>query len=801
MRRTALALVAVVAATADAQEPYRTPSPAIAALVDAPQTPTVLLSPDRQTALVAEIPRPPPISEVAEAELRLAGLRVNPRSNGRGHPSYLGKLSFLDLRTRALREVAGLPAAPRVLEPEFSPDGKRLAFILIGDDGLTLWQAEVAGARAKELSATRLNGVVGDTCRWLPDSQGLICRAIVRGAAEPPADPAPTGPVVLENDGRRRPVRTNPDLLKSPRDEALLEHYLAAQIVRIGVDGQVVPVGKPGLITRAEPSPDGAHLLVSTVHRPYSYRVPIERFPHRTEVWTGAASVLLADTPLADAVSVRFSAVAPGPRDHAWRADADATVCWAEARDGGDPATKADIRDELRCLAAPFRADATRLIELPYRFDRVLWGTGQLALVTESWWDTRRTRTYVVAPDAPGTPRVLWDRSSEDRYSDPGTPFLRATARGTRVLQTTPSGALLLRGAGASTEGDRPFVDRLDLASGTSTRLWRSAAPTFEMAIGPIDDAGDRLLTRREAVAEPPQYFLRTVASGKLEPLTHFPHPTPSLAKVQRELIHYKRNDGVELSGTLYLPPGWTPKQGRLPVLLWAYPHEFKSAGAASQVTDSPYRFARISTWGPQFALLLGFAVLDDPRLPIVGEGSAEPNDTYVAQLVAGARAAVDELVRRGVADADRLAIGGHSYGAFTTANLLAHTDLFRAGIARSGAYNRTLTPFSFQSEERTFWQAPETYIEMSPFTHAEKIDEPLLLIHGQVDNNEGTFPIQSERLFEALSGLGGRVRLVLLPAEQHGYRARESLLHMLWEEEQWLDKQVKSAPPRRATR
>lgn len=229
---------------------------------------------------------------------------------------------------------------------------------------------------------------------------------------------------------------------------------------------------------------------------------------------------------------------------------------------------------------------------------------------------------------------------------------------------------------------------------------------------------------------------------------------------------------------------------------MWAYPAEFKSADAAGQVKDSPYKFNRISYWGPQAFLTMGYTVLDNFSVPIVGEGDKEPNDTYIPQLVASAEAAVDEVVRRGVADRNRIAVGGHSYGAFMTANLLTHTRLFKAGIARSGAYNRTLTPFGFQAEERNYWQAPDVYNAMAPFNYADHIKDALLMIHGEQDNNSGTFPIQSERMYAAVKGLGGTARLVLLPNEAHAYRARESIMQMLAEMNNWLETYVKQAKP-----
>jgi dipeptidyl aminopeptidase/acylaminoacyl peptidase len=429
------------------------------------------------------------------------------------------------------------------------------------------------------------------------------------------------------------------------------------------------------------------------------------------------------------------------------------------------------------------------------RLREVQWGTDELALMVEGRWKDRRTRTWRFSPGSPSTkPQLIFDRSSEDRYRDPGRPATRLTPSGTFVLRIGDQGrTLFLAGPGASPEGDRPFLDRFDLTTLKASRLWQSQAPYYEEAIHLFDDGG-RVFTRREAVAEPPNYYLRDLRKKTMQALTRFPHPSPQLSKVKKELVHYQRSDGVKLSATLYLPINYSRQNGPPPMLMWAYPHEFKTADAAGQVTTSPYRFVRSGPMSPLPWLVRGYAIFDDPSFPVLGEGEKEANDTYVQQLVEDAKAAVEEVVRRGVADRNRIAIGGHSYGAFTTANLLAHTDLFRAGIARSGAYNRTLTPFGFQMEERTFWDTPELYVAMSPFTYANKIDHPLLLIHGMEDDNQGTFPLQSERLFQALKGFGKPARLVLLPHEAHGYRARESVMHMLWEMDQWLEKYVKNA-------
>lgn len=783
---------------------YQMPPKVIADLVDTPPTPHPSLPFDKHIMMLLEQPTLPSIAEISQPELRLAGIRINPRNNGLSREGYFSKLHVYDYKKKDAtpKLVQGFPAGARIGHFSWSPDGKYAAATVHGDKDISLWLIEPATYSAKKLIDAPINAAFFHPYIWVSDGT-LIASLVPEGRGEVPVkDTVPKGPLVQENMGKKRPARTNPDLLKDPHDERLFEYYLRSQLVRVDLSGKVEKIGEPNLYYSIDASPDGKHLLVKNVHRPYSYKVAYGRFPARVQVWSlpsGTLEKQLTDNPLAEEVPIDFAAVPTGPRSFRWRDDADATVSWVEARDGGDPKVKADVRDEVFMLAAPFDTSPTRLAQLSLRFGGITWGTGQLALLNEWWWSDRKTRTFIIAPDdLAKKPRVLWDRSSEDRYGDPGDPVLDTTARATHVLHKTTKGNLLLDGNGASDEGDRPFLDELDLQKLTTRRIWRSQAPYYEYVAKVLDQDGNQVLTRKESVAEQPQYYLKTFSSKTDRRITNFPNPNPSLAKVEKKLLQYKRSDGVKLSGMLYVPPGFVAGKSKpLPMLMWAYPTEYKTKDAAGQVDGSPYRFVRVSFMGPLFALLLNVAVLDDPKFPIVGEGKVEPNDTYVEQLVAGAEAAVKEVVDLGVADKDRIAIGGHSYGAFTTVNLLAHSNLFRAGIARSGAFNRTLTPFGFQSEERNFWQARDTYNVMSPFSHADKVDEPLLLIHGEVDDNPGTYPVQSERLFEAIKGLGGTVRWVVLPAETHGYRARESILHMFYEMTQWLEKYVVGAPKR----
>jgi dipeptidyl aminopeptidase/acylaminoacyl peptidase len=780
---------------------YRTPPEPLAGFVDAPATPGVRLDPRREWMVLLEQPSLPPIAELAERELRLGGLRIRPRSHGPSRSGYASGLRLLHIPDLAERPVSGLPEGARIENIRFSPDGSRFAFTHTAPEGIELWVADVASARARRLTPALLNLAAGTAPAWLPDGS-LVCPLVVAELGpEPAVATVPTGPILQESRGRTAPARTYQDLLKNASDEALFEYYLTAQLARIAPDGQVVPLGRPGLVLNFSPSPDGRFLLVQTLHRPFSYLVTAFRFPLRSEVWDRDGRVVraVADTPLQEEVPITFGSAPSGPREIDWRDDAPATLYWVEALDGGDAAREAAERDRVVTLAAPFTGDPAPLATLGMRFDGIFWGTDDLALVSESWFKTRRTRLWVLHPRGGKAPELLFDRSSEDRYSDPGFPLMVTNAWGRPVLQTADGGkTLFLAGEGASSEGDRPFLDAFDLASRKPRRLFRSEAPYYEDPVALLDKAGRYLLVRREAVEEPPNYFVRDLRDPKkpgLRQVTRFPHPTPQLLGIHKELLRYARPDGVQLTATLYTPVGWKAADGPLPMVMWAYPQEFKSASAAGQVAGSPYRFARAPWSSPLVWLTRGYAVLDNPSLPIVGEGDKEPNDTYVEQLVASAKAAVDEVVRRGVADPRRIAIGGHSYGAFTTANLLAHSDLFAAGIAESGAYNRTLTPFGFQIEERDLWHAADTYSRMSPFQYADKIKEPLLLVHGQADSNAGTDPIQSDRFYTALKGNGATVRLVVLPFESHTYRGRESALHLLWEQANWLDTYVKNRP------
>jgi dipeptidyl aminopeptidase/acylaminoacyl peptidase len=784
---------------------YRTPPKAIVDLVDTRPTPNVRVSPTdkagTQWILIENISGLPSIAELAQPELRLAGLRFNPRTNGPSRGRYITSLTLKALPDGAEKVVTGGPSNAKIRFTEWAPDARHLFFVNISDEsqdsGLSLWIVDVPSAKARRLTGIALNGMFGQPCEWSGDSESLICKSIPKGRGPTPKrSEVPTGPVIQENLGRVTPGPTYEDLLKNPEDEQLFDYFATSQIEAVRLDGTSKELSKPGVLVGASPSPDGRYVLVDERHHPYSYLLPFEMFPERVLVIDVATngSKQLTDKPLEDTIPNIHDAVAEGPRRFEWRSDAPATVFWAEAGDRGDPRRDVPVRDTLFLLDAPFDGPPRKLAKIPMRFEGVTWGNGRLALVEERRWKDRKRIMLALAPDAVAPPVTLFEGSFEDRYLDPGEPFVVMNTVGKGVLQTTiDSSGVYLHARGASPEGDRPFVSVMSVANGETKRLWQSEAQFFEVPSYLLDAANPTILVRKESQELSPNYYIKSAGKDDLTQITFFPSPYGNAPLPTKRVLKYKRADGVDLSANLYLPIGYKVEDGPLPTLLEAYPTEYKTRAAAGQMRGSPNEFPFLYWGSPVPFVTQGYAVLENATIPIVGEGQTEPNDTYVEQLVASAQAAIDEGVSLGVVDQHRVAVMGHSYGAFMTVNLLAHSDLFKAGIARSGAYNRTLTPFGFQNEDRTYWQAPEIYYKMSPFSYADKIRTPLLLIHGEADNNTGTFPIQSERLFSAIKGQGGTVRFVLLPLESHGYAGRESVLHMLWEMNNWMTTYVKN--------
>ncbi|MEO1038796.1 MAG: prolyl oligopeptidase family serine peptidase [Pseudomonadota bacterium] len=785
----------VLAAPSLAQEGYRLPPQEIVDIVDAPRAPATTLSPDRRHLLLLHRESLPPIADMARPMERLAGLRLDVATNGRHGPRSVVGLSVIDLATGQERRIE-TPDDAGLSSFNWSPDGSKAAFLVTGENSIGLWVADMARAEASPVIEAGVNAVF-NAIDWMPDGEQLLVRTIPADRGAMPQRPrVPAGPVIQEASGYEAPVRTYQDLLEDDIDAALFAWLAATQLVLVNAEGgDPRPVGEPGLYYSADPAPGGRYVLAERFETPFSFVVPWSRFRQTSVVLDleGREVAEIAQRPLGDAIPI--GGVIDARRAVGWQASHPARLIWAEALDGGDPRVETDERDSLWALAAPFNGEPTEIARFEDRyFGTMFTAAGETGLAVEYDRDTRVLRRWLIdfAEDG-AAPRLAEERNLQDSYADPGEPLMVRNRFG-RAVAGVYDGHMFMDGDGATPEGDRPFLSRLSLETFESEILWRNSGENYERVIGLVEADGSAFLTSYEDPATPPN--VRLHRGEAISPVTEFANPHPQLDAISRELITYEREDGVPLSATLYLPAGFTPGDPPPPLLVWAYPREFNDAATAGQVRGSPYRFTRIAGTSPRFMVTQGYALLENATMPIVGDDPETVNDSFIEQLVLSAEAAIDEAVARGASDGERVGIAGHSYGAFMTAHLLAASDLFRAGIARSGAYNRTLTPFGFQAERRTFWAAPDVYFRLSPFMHADDIDEPVLMIHGQVDNNSGTFPMQSERMFAAIKGNAGTARLVMLPHESHGYRARESVLHVLAESIDWLDAYVKPEEP-----
>jgi dipeptidyl aminopeptidase/acylaminoacyl peptidase len=802
---------------------YRAPPDDVVRILDAPPTPWVLPSPDGRWLLYVEHPAMPRLADLARPMLRLAGLRIDPAASARHQVSFGSGLVLHSVDEAVESEGANdigrriaLPSGRRISSVSWSHSSDRFACTLIGESGTELWCADTTESCLRRI-APGIHAVFGSGFEWMPDGKRILCSLVPLARRSAPEDTGVAiGPSIQETYGDRSPLRTFQDLLGSPHDEALFAHHATSELAIAdsasadsasadseSADSESADLrrfGEPCIFSSVDVAPGGELVLVTRVKEPFSYLHSVHGFPHSIEVWSssGERVHVVADVPMAE--NIPIEGVRLGPRGVSWCPHEDATLVWVEALDGGDPRRTVPHRDRWLELSHPFRGEPREILRLEHRATHFSWMPDpSRVLVREYDRDRRWTRAAIgVRGDAKAPPIVIDDRSTNDRYRDPGAVLTRPTERGRRVVRQ--EGSWIFRaGEGETEHGSRPFLDRHDLETLAIERVWRSEENEYESYFAFVEGDERRaraFLSRHESPRDPPNLRLREFSASSFRAVTRFPDPTPDLRGIRKELIHYRREDGVALSGTLYLPADHS-RGTRLPLVLWAYPQDFVDADTAGQVRETPSTFTRIGGVSHLFFLMRGYAVLDGASMPIIGD-PATMNDTFIDQSVASARAAIARVAELGVGDPERVGIGGHSYGAFMAANLLAHSALFRAGIARSGAYNRTLTPFGFQAERRSLWEAPESYAALSPLGHADKIRAPLLLIHGAEDDNPGTFPLQSERLFHAIKGNGGTARYVVLPHESHAYRARESVLHVLHEMFAWFDRFVKAPGSRR---
>lgn len=779
---------------------FQKPSAEILALADYERAPSVSMDSKKEYMLLSYRSTYKTLDDLNQEEMRLGGLRINPITNISSTVTYVNNLKLRKVSDKVETQVSGLPQNARITNISWSQNEKKIGFTNTTNTGVELWVIDVATASAKKITEASLNANLGNPYSWMKDNETLLVKMLPknRPALIDSKKDLPKGPTVSTSDGSKSQNRTYQDLLKNKTDEANFDALVTSELYKVSLSGKTELFKTADIYAGESFSPDGNYLMLTTIQKPYSYIVPLSRFPQKSVVYdlTGKEIKVVNEVPLTEVMPKGFSSVRKGKRSMNWRADKPATLSFAVALDEGDQAKKVDFRDEVFNWDAPFNSEPKSILKTQQRFGGILWGNETTAIAYDDWYDTRNQKVYLFNPSNPNqAPKIISDRNSQDIYSDPGNFETKRNQYNRYVLAIENNNAYLI-GDGFTKEGQFPFIDEFNLTTLKTKRLYTSKIKDKKEDLQSIEDfKKGEVLVQIQSKNDFPNYYFRNIKSGKLTPITSFKNPFESIKNVYKEVIKYKRKDGVELSGTLYLPAGYdrTKKTEKLPLLIWAYPEEFKDKNSAGQSNKNPNEFTFPNYGSFVYWVTKGYAVLDDASFPIIGEGKTEPNDTFMPQLIANAEAAIDAVDNLGYINRKKVAIGGHSYGAFMTANLLTHTNLFACGIARSGAYNRTLTPFGFQSEQRNYWDVPEIYNGMSPFMNADKMKTPLLLVHGDADNNPGTFTLQSERYFQALKNLGAPVRLVLLPKESHGYAAKDNILHLLWEQDQFLEKYLKN--------
>ena len=795
-------LFALITFSLSAQEniKYQKPSKEILNLVEFERPPSVLYDEQKNYMVFIYRDNYKSISDLSEKELRLGGLRINPKTNIGSRVTFYNNVKIKNLKERkgSVNQVKGLPENPKLSNFSWSPDQTKIALANTTSEGVELWLLDLEKGEVSKLTKPNLNANIGSVINWSADSKSMLVK-VISSIKKPLINTSlivPDGPTVSTNFGEKAQNRTYQDLLKNKSDEHNFEQLATSAIHKVYLNGDSEKWLDDAMYRGISFSPDGNYVMITQIKKPFSYLVTYSRFPTKTDIYTKEGSLVtnLLETPLIEELPKGFMATTKDKRSFSWRSDKAATLTYVEALDGGDPANMVEYRDEVFELEAPFSGEGKSLIKLINRYAGIDWANENMAIAYDRWWNTRNTKAYSFNPSNNNdTPKTIYDRNYQDAYSDPGS-FLKERNNYNRSVIKLNSGRAYMRGAGFTKQGQFPFIDEVNIKSFAKKRIYQSTYTNKVESIQDYDPSSKQLIVRIESPTEFPNYYSKKVNSKRLNKITDFENPFLELQNVKKQTITYKRDDGLELSGILYLPLDYDEeKKEKRPMILWAYPREFKDRKSASQSTKNSNEFTYPYYGSMVYWVTKGYVVLDDASFPIIGEGKEQPNDNFRKQLVANGKAAIDAVDKMGYIDRAKVAVGGHSYGAFMVANLLSHSNLYAAGIARSGAYNRTLTPFGFQSEERSYWEAPEVYYTMSPFMHAEKMKTPLLLIHGEDDNNSGTYPMQSERYFNALKGLGATVRLVMLPKESHGYASKESIFHVLWEQDQWLEKYVKN--------
>jgi dipeptidyl aminopeptidase/acylaminoacyl peptidase len=836
-----------------ANEAYVTPPPEIARLVTAPRHLNVTLDepgPDRRRVLKPIAGGLPPVVTFGRRWHNLAGLQIDPRANRARTLTTRGLagLEIVDVLTG--RAVAvDVPRGATLSSPEWSPDGSQVAFLANFDDASYVYVADAASGRSRRVAPVPVLATLVTSVDWTADGRSIVTVLPPEGrSAEPSAPAIATGPQVrLTTPGAKLKTRTYADLLEGPYDRALLEYHVTGQLAVLDVAGgsrSVRRIGRPAMIQAVDASPDGRYFRVTLLQKPLSYFVPVSAFGTVDELWdaNGARITEIARRPLREADTTtapgQNAAADTSRRSIAWmpngqglyylqqepaRRGADTTAADSADAPSG-PGGRARRKDRLYQWVPPFDSASRKvLLESNNRMAEVLFAEdAHVVFVAENVSGVAHVyAVYLGEPDGKrytltrvrglpaslgrggtgfggGGPRGGTGADSVTFYQNPGTLMSKTGRTGGEVaLLSSDRRHAYLRGIqyyrAYGDSAPRPFVDRIELKTGQKQRLFESALNVFEQVEAALDDDFAQAIVTRENATTVPDSYLRDMRSGQLVKLTNNRDYSPEITTAPRRMIQVTRADGYRFWVNVTLPPGYRGGT-RLPAMFWFYPYEFTDQPAYDR-TRRTYNRNRFPQLGPRsmaYLVTQGYAVVE-PDAPIVGAPN-RMNDNYVADLRNNLAAVIDELDRQGIIDRRRLGLGGHSYGAFGTVNAMVHTPFFKAGIAGDGNYNRTLTPNSFQSERRDLWEARETYLAMSPILYADRLTGALLLYHGIEDQNVGTDPINSVRLFHALQGMGKTVALYMYPYEDHGPATRETLLDLWGRWTAWLDLYVKNA-------
>lgn len=838
-----------------ATESYVRPPEVIERLVTAPRHLNVSLtqpSPDRRHFLKTQSEGLPSVEAFGKPHLYFAGLQVDPAANRARNLTTRGAagLELIDATTGESTRIE-TPKNATVSSPAWSPDGRQLAYIANFETASHIYVADVATGKSTQLTRTPLLATTVSTVDWSGDGKSVVAVLVPDNRKpEPRRPPVATGPQVrVWMDGQKSPQRNFWSLLEDPFDQELLEWFVTGQLALIDAKTRAVKkIGAPAMIRSVDVGPEGKFFRVTTMRKPFSYVVQYNSFGTTEEIWDAEGKILaevakrdLREAPdtsggggfgrgggdgpkrglawMPDGQGMYFIEAQPGAR----RDSGDAPAAGAGRAGGagrGGAAGGGNRPDRVVRWNAPFGPNDTTVL---YRHNGPLASvlfTDDAKMLFGAATTGGQGELFAVKLDEPTRRHTIqrqraWNGGlgggggrgggragggADDSlafYATPGNLMTRRGTRGGQVAMMSSDSAVFLQGTryfpNYLEQAPREFIDKVVIATGQKTNVFTGAADMYEDVAAALDDDLNRVIVIRESPKQVPDSWLRDMKTGQLTKLTNNRDYTPEYTNAVRRRVVVSRPDGIRFVTNVTLPSDW--REGtRLPAFFWFYPYEYTSQSEYDRTLRNynANRFPSGGTRTMEYLTTQGYAVVNfNP--PIIGE-QGRMNDNYVADLRMNLYAVIDELDRQGWIDRNRLGIGGHSYGAFSTANAMVHTPFFKAGIAGDGMYNRTLTPNGFQSERRDLWEGQDTYLEMSPMLHVDQMQGALLMYHGMEDQNVGTAPISSIRMMQALRAQGKNSSLFMYPYEDHGPATLETNLDLWARWTAWLHIYVKNA-------